>query len=123
MPPRPLSIAAIPSLELDATIETSGNAYVINEGLLQKGENQNLKIMINEVSRNKTTEESMIDFKEERRKILNNVEDELPPILNMMERANARLFGSIVVGKESKEISELWRLGLKKENVPNTFNE
>ena len=64
-------------------------------------------------------EEETIDFQKERQQILQTVQDEFPPILKMMERANVRLLGTFVVGKESQDIYNMSNLGFKKETVSN----
>ena len=62
--------------------------------------------------------ERVIDFREERSRVLQSMEVQLSPVLKMMEQAHERIFKSVEVGKESREISELMILGLRRQEVP-----
>ena len=71
-----------------------------------KTENKS-KITPNPSPSDKDNDQDFIDFKLERKKILEQVSNELPQIIRKMERANRSL--NHKEGNETKELRSLWR--------------
>ena len=79
------------------------------QSCLRKLQSQNLQTAVKEVSsrhddqqQQQKPEEETIDFQKERQQILQTVQDEFPPILKMMERANVFFWEPLWLEKKVK---------------------